>query len=48
MGGGWQKGNEGKKGVSYVKNVRVSFTYCIVANKIRLMSIWSREKCACK
>ena len=38
----------GENGISYVKNLLVSFTYSIVANKIRLLSMWSREKCPYK
>ena len=34
------EGEWGTKGISYVKNLQVFFTYCIVANKIRLLSIW--------
>ena len=35
---------EGEKKISYVKNLRVSFIYFIVDNRIRLLSIESREK----
>ena len=30
-GGEWGKGSGGEKGISYVKNLRLSFTYCIIA-----------------
>ena len=34
--------------ISYIKNLRVSFIYCIVDNRIRLLSMGSREKCPYK
>ena len=44
MEGGGGRGVGEKK----VKHLLVSFIYCIVDNKIRLLSIWWREKCPYK
>ena len=42
MEGRWVRG---EKDISHVENLRVSFMYCIVDNRIRLLFIGSREKC---